>query len=873
MADENEVLENEAVTETETAASTPEITGDFEYNYSRIENISGIEIPEDGSMADCKSVIELAAMAFNMSNKQTAYNKAAFQKYMSAINSIVGKYNDRISKNEDHLSTHDNEIEELQKLVGNLDLEETTSLIEATQKLVKALFDDDDYENDFEAGDGGIIADHRDRIVELENEEKVTYEYSGTGDDKTHKIAITHSNNGGTHLADEDIENNKTDIYTAAAVDAIIDNAFETRLTQESSSVGTETDSDKFIKGQVETSGLSATTDDNHSSFSATNENFLMSEEAIVQTLNNLINVLEAREATLKGMAENFGKFLATFQLEDARVNDDELFCTRRIGASSAWKAEAPFGGSITFGDSIKIGTKEYTLVKYAYTPHEGKLTLEVSAYIPNGTDSIVNATSTRQLIPLEIFFGGNITWEELTAANGPYQSSNIVYYVTDKKQSYITNGTTEPDIFAAQGEQGIQGCQGVSIKDITAANPVSTESGATNTYKITLQDPANNNAETEKTFTVTNGYGFRYIGTLLAEKADLLPTEIGADYTTAITEANWNEAPSGKSVQINDYVILTDDSGCSIKVFNGTEWQEMIKGVVGPTGLTGDSLSLSATREGSVTTITVTTTPANGKPTTQSFTINDGAQGPQGEQGETGAQGPQGYSIKSVAINASETTETSLAVDIVKETATGDETTTLHIQQGQNGSDGVGINWLGEFSSHNEANANPSRLDAYHNTVTGCSYIYTGSEWQLLTGVEDSDYDISVYFDMGTHFIEIGHVKCLSWKYDLENGETLSTELGTRFESATGNTSYVYKYTRSKIVAKGCCYVDGITPGSAAETNGTVPRTRGIIFMSDEEFAKYSIAETSDEIASILSNAGYGMISNYTNSTVTADD
>lgn len=872
MADENEVLENnETVAETETTVSTPEITGDFEYNYSRIENISGIEIPEDGSMADCKSVIELAAMAFNMSNKQTAYNKAAFQKYMSAINSIVGKYNDRISKNEDHLSTHDNEIEELQKLVGNLDLEETTSLIEATQKLVKALFDDDDYENGFDAGDGGIIANHRDRIVALENEEKVTYQYSGDGDNKTHRVALKHTQKD-QNLTDEDVTLKQTEIYTADAVDAIIDNAFETRLTQESSSVGTETDSDKFIKGQVETSGLSVTTDDNHSSFSATNENFLMSEEAIVQTLNNLINVLEAREATLKGMAENFGKFLATFQLEDARVNDGELFCTRRIGASIAWKAEAPFGGSITFGDSIKIGTKEYTLVKYVYTPHEGKLTLEISAYIPNGTDSMVNATSTRQLIPLEIFFGGNITWEALTAANGPYQSSNIVYYVTDKKQSYITNGTTEPDIFA-QGEQGIQGYQGVSIKDITAANPVSTESGATNTYKITLQDPANNNAETEKTFTVTNGYGFRYIGTLLAEKADLLPTKIGTDYTTAITEADWNEAPSGKSVQINDYVILTDDSGCSIKVFNGTEWQEMIKGVVGPTGLTGDSLSFSVDKNGSVATITVTTTPANGKPTTQSFTINDGAKGETGETGATGAQGPQGYSIKSVAVNASATTETSLAVDIVRETADGDETTILHIQQGQNGNDGVGINWLGEFSSHNEVNATPSRLDAYHNTVTGCSYIYTGSEWQLLTGVEDSDYDIPVYFDIGTHFIEIGHVKCLSWKHDLENGGSLSTELGTRFESATGNTSYVYKYTRSKIVAKGCCYVDGITPGSAAETNGTVPRTRGIVFMSNEELAKYDIAASNDEIASILSNAGYGMISNYTDNNVSAND
>ena len=36
----------------------------------------------------------------------------------------------------------------------------------------------------------------------------------------------------------------------------------------------------------------------------------------------------------------------------------------------------------------------------------------------------------------------------------------------------------------------------------------------------------------------------------------------------------------SQKSVQINDYVIITDSTGNKIKVFNGTAWQEMIKGV-----------------------------------------------------------------------------------------------------------------------------------------------------------------------------------------------------------------------------------------------------------------------------------------------------
>lgn len=874
MADdkENEVLEENTVAE---ETDSTQITGDFEYNYSRIENISGIEIPEDGSMADCKSVIELAAMAFNMSNKQTAYNKAAFQKYMSAINSIVGKYNDRISKNEDHLSNHDDKIKELQELVGNLDLEDTTSLIEATKKLVKALFDDDNYQDDFETGDGGIIADHRDRIVSLENEEKVTYQYSGDGDNKTHRVALKHTKEG-SNLANEDVTLNQTEIYTADAVDAIIDNAFETRLTQESSSVGTETDSDKFIKGQVETTAISPTTTDNHSTLAAENENFLMSEGAIVETFNEVIAILEAREATLKGMAENYGKFLATFQLEEAETDDGVLYCSRRIGDDKkSWKANAPYGGSLVVDteNAITVGTKTYDLVKYTYTPENGVLTIEMSAYVPRGT-RLTTQEREYDLIPLQVFFGGSKNYTLLTAENGPWKSKNIVYYCPDKKQSYITNGTTEPAIFAAQGEQGIQGFQGVSIKDITAANAVSTESGATNTYKITLQDPANGNAETEKTFQVTNGFGFRYIGTLTSDKVDSLPAS--GVYTTAITEANWNDAPSGKSVQINDYVILTDDTGCSIRVFNGTSWQEMIKGVKGDTGYTGASLSFSATKdsETGVTTVTVTTTPHDGTAaSSETFTINDGEKG---ETGATGATGATGRGISAIAVDDSYTPPDDKPNDIqiVVEYTDGNRETFIVKggTNGSNGENGAGINWLGEFSSHNKANATPNALDAYHNTITGCSYIYTGSEWQVLTGVE-SDYDIPVYFDMGDYFMEVGKVTKNAWNYDVTGtvDYSLSNGLVAKFKAVTGNTTCVYRFTHSKVVAKGLCYVEQCSPGCQQERTGELPHTRGIIFMSQTEWSKYTNVDDTDSI--IAAAASNGVTSNYSDSSTTTGD
>lgn len=568
-----------------TKDSTPAISGNFNYNYSKIDSISGVDIPDETK--DCKSLLQLAAMAYNMSNKQTAYNKAAFEKYISVINKIVEQYDTRITGNEGLLATHENEITELRQLVGNLDLDETTSLMEATQQLVKVLFNDDNYKDGINAGNGnGIINDHETRIGTLEAD-KVTYNYSGTGDTKTHKIEITHTNTSNNEDAD------KTDIYTAKAVDARIGNAIQTQLIDNSTSVGSgsTTTGDKYIKGQVETTGITAGTDNNPLSFKAKNENFLMSEEAIVQTLNSLINALEARETTLKEMAENFGKFLATFQLEDAVVYNGALYCSRKIGNSDFWKAVAPSGGSITISDSFTtIGTKQYALVKYTSTYTKDKLPFEVSAYIPNEPDSMANITSTKTLVPLGIFFGGNITWEELTANDGPWKSENVVYYVTDKEESYITNGTKSPAIFA-KSKKGDQGSQGIGIKDIKGTNHIG--SGETNTYTITLIDPANNNAEieTKPTFKVTNGYGFRYIGTLTTNYENILPTSIGDNYTTSITSSSWSDAPEGKSVQINDYVIITDSTGNKIKVFNGTAWQEMIKGAVGPQGAAGTSI------------------------------------------------------------------------------------------------------------------------------------------------------------------------------------------------------------------------------------------------------------------------------------------
>ena len=44
-----------------------------------------------------------------------------------------------------------------------------------------------------------------------------------------------------------------------------------------------------------------------------------------------------------------------------------------------------------------------------------------------------------------------------------------------------------------------------------------------------------------------------------------------------------------------------------------------------------------------------------------------------------------------------------------------------------------TGIRWLGEFADYSERPSNPKILDAFFDASTGCSFIYTGIEWQLL--------------------------------------------------------------------------------------------------------------------------------------------
>ena len=582
--------------------TTAEITGNFEYNYSRIDNISGITIPEDGSTSDCKSIVELAAMAYNMSNKQTAYNKAAFEKYMSAINSIVEKYNKRISANEDDISGHETRVATLEELVGNIDLSSTVSLTEATQQLVKVLFGDDNYKDGLDDTGTGIVSSYNTRITALENEEKVKYTYSAGESDSTHKVTFTHTEKN-DNLSNEDATNNQTEVYTATAVDTLIKNA-KNDLSDNTTSIGESTTADKYIKGQVDTSGITIS---DLSEVTAENENHLMSEGAIADTLNNLINVLKNRETELKAMSEDLATFKSVLKLNDvgviATVSGESTLYSLYFKRNSTWYS----ANSDTYGMTLTVSSSDTTTVNYTtyhkvaynYKPCD-TVNIQLSAYVPLITLDIDNSElDTGDLIPLETFYGGAIAdYNTLTDSNNSYyKSSNVIYYCTSEGQSYITNGTTSPQVFAAKGETGEQGPQGIGIESLEGT--LTEGSGSKSTYTVKLKDPSGGTTPESLSFTVQNGYGFRYVGTILSDnfksqinsltKDKPYPASVTIDSSTSNIWTNYENTAT--TVQDNDYVIATDDTGYKVYVFTGSAWQELIQGVTGPAGEDGNQI------------------------------------------------------------------------------------------------------------------------------------------------------------------------------------------------------------------------------------------------------------------------------------------
>lgn len=137
-----------------------------------------------------------------------------------------------------------------------------------------------------------------------------------------------------------------------------------------------------------------------------------------------------------------------------------------------------------------------------------------------------------------------------------------------------------------------------------------------------------------------------------------------------------------------------------------------------------------------------------------------------------------------------------------------------LLAQKGDTGESGVSIKWLGSYTDSSKI-SNPKVLNAYYNTTDGCSYIYTGSSWQLLarkgTDGATSSGDGSIRW-LGS-FVDFNEVP---------NPVAMDA-----FFNATDGCSYIYNGTDWILLAQsgadGAAGNDGISInwlGSYANTN-----------------------------------------------------
>ncbi|MBP3449005.1 MAG: leucine-rich repeat protein [Spirochaetaceae bacterium] len=137
-----------------------------------------------------------------------------------------------------------------------------------------------------------------------------------------------------------------------------------------------------------------------------------------------------------------------------------------------------------------------------------------------------------------------------------------------------------------------------------------------------------------------------------------------------------------------------------------------------------------------------------------------------------------------------------------------------LLAQKGDTGDTGVSIKWLGSYTDSSKI-SNPKALNAYYNTTDGCSYIYTGSSWELLAR-------------KGTDGATSSGDGSIRWLGSFVNfNEVPNPDAMDAFFNATDGCSYIYNGTEWILLAQagadGAAGNDGISInwlGSYANTN-----------------------------------------------------
>ena len=259
--------------------------------------------------------------------------------------------------------------------------------------------------------------------------------------------------------------------------------------------------------------------------------------------------------------------------------------------------------------------------------------------------------------------------------------------------------------------------------------------------------------------FNTTDGCSYIYDGTnwtLLAQSgADGKDGENGANGAYLIWQGSFEsaqllEATKGTPEKLWAYFNTTD--GCSY-IYNGSEWTLMVQAGA------------------------------------------DGEKGQDGKDGQNGINGTcliwQGSYESCEALESAKgepnylwayfnvTDGCSYIYDgtswVLLVQADADGTDGVDGEKGEAGENGVSIIWLGSFASESEIE-NPIVMNAYYNSMDGCSYLYNGTQWVLLAR---GSSDVSIV-----------------WKGSFENSDVAELQepsLYWAYYNTTDGCSYLY--------------------------------------------------------------------------------
>ena len=380
----------------------------------------------------------------------------------------------------------------------------------------------------------------------------------------------------------------------------------------------------------------------------------------------------------------------------------------------------------------------------------------------------------------------------------------NWAYYNTETGCSYIWNGTewnllSKVGANGADGQNGTNGVNGISIlwQGEFASAPINPE-----------LNWAYYNTETGCSY-IWNGTEWNLLSKSGADGQQ------GENGVSIAWKGELSSAPTDPEL---NWAYYNTETGCSY-IWNGEDWDLISKaGATGVAGADGKSLIWKGELDSAPTEAEVNWAYYN---TTAGYSYIWN-----GEEWEVLAKaGANGTSIiwKGELASAPENPKLYWAYYNTTDgcsylyNGTAWELLAKAGTSGIAGINGTSISWLGSFASSSEI-TNPVNLNAYYNTTDGCSYIYNGTEWQLLAR-KGSD---------GTAGSGGSGNGGITWLGDFsDSSEITEPEVLSAYYNTTTGCSYIWNGTEWKLLAKGG--TDGVN-GEGITWMGSLPSDSSIV-------------------------------------------